>query len=109
MPALKSYSLFLGARNDPARGRFRAADELAVQRITAKHFPDGFTILEATGGWYDPAARRFRKEDSRQVLITTSRPAKLRAWCGDLGRALRQKQLLVVETGPARWFNPGRG
>lgn len=71
MPALKCFSLLLGARNTPGAGkRFSAADEERIREITFRHFPDGFTILNADGGWFDPIRRRFVEEESRQILVS---------------------------------------
>jgi hypothetical protein len=100
---MKSYSLTLGVR-DGSGSRWRSRDEQAVQEITKNHFPDGFTILEANGGWYDPARNRFITESSRQVFVCTADRKKLRPWCRDLAAALRQKELLLIEVGPARMF-----
>jgi hypothetical protein len=100
---MKSYSLTLGAPKGSG-SRWRLRDEQAVQQITKKHFPDGFTILEANGGWYDPARNRFITESSRQVLVCTDDQKKLKPWCRDLAAALRQKELLLIEVGPARTF-----
>jgi hypothetical protein len=103
--ALRCYSLLLGARNTGARGgRFRPGDDRRLREITARHFPRGFTILAAEGGWFDAAAGRFIEEESRQILISTGRPAALRAWCQELGRAFGQQELVLVELGPARAF-----
>jgi hypothetical protein len=76
-------------------------DDAQIREITFRHFPDGFTVLNADGGWFDPSARRFIKEESRQILICTDRPAALRRWCEELARALQQDELLVVEVGAA--------
>lgn len=97
---MKSYSLLIGSNN--ARGYFRRRDEKRLHAITARHFPHGFTILHAKGNWYDPAAKVFRKEDAREVLVCTRRPQALLPWCRELGRALGQKELLLVATGAAR-------
>jgi hypothetical protein len=97
---MKSYSLLIGSNN--ARGRFLRRDEKLLQDITARHFPQGFTILNAKGSWYDATSKSFRREDAREVLVCTRRPQDLRRWCRELGRALRQKELLLVETGTAR-------
>ena len=110
---MKCYSLLLGARNTPAAGkRFLRRDDALVREITARHFPDGFTILSAEGAWYDRERGTFIEEDSRQILITTRDRAKLRAWSQELGEALQQKELLVVELGRASVFpikrRPGR-
>jgi hypothetical protein len=98
--ATKCYSLLLGARNTPGRGkRFTRADDALVREITFRHFPDGFTVLNADGGWFDPTRRRFVREESRQLLVCTNRLAALRSWCTELGHALHQEELLVVELG----------
>ena len=102
---MKCYSLLLGARNTPAAGkRFSRRDEAFIREITARHFPDGFTILNAKGAWYDRERRVFVEEESRQILITTNQLKKLRAWSRELGEALRQKELLIVELGGASTF-----
>ncbi len=99
------FSLILGARNTPAAGRqFSKKDDELIRELTARHFPDGFTILNADGGWFDPERRAFVEEAARQVLICTSDRRALEAWCTALARALRQKELLVVELGVARTF-----
>ncbi len=99
------FSLILGARNTPAAGRrFSKRDDEMIREITARHFPDGFTILNAEGGWYDPERREFVEEAARQILIRTADLRALRAWCAALAGALRQKELLVVELGAARTF-----
>lgn len=99
------FSLILGARNTPAAGRrFSKLDDEMLRELTARHFPDGFTILNADGGWFDPERRTFVEEAARQVLICTSDRQALGAWCAALARALHQKELLVVELGVARTF-----
>lgn len=101
MPRLRCYSLLLGARNTPSAGRrFRAKDEEEIRRITFRHFPAGFTILNADGGWYDPQ-RGFVAEDSRQILVCAPSLAATRAWTRELAAALAQKALLLVELGRA--------
>lgn len=110
MPALKCFSLLLGARNTPGAGkRFSVADEERIREITFRHFPDGFTILNADGGWFDPARRTFIEEESRQILVLARRRADLRRWCGELAAALNQKEFLVVEIGPAAAFRTRGG
>jgi hypothetical protein len=102
---LTCYSLILGARNTPAAGQhFSPADDELIRDITFRHFPEGFTILNADGGWFDPARRKFVEEDSRQILVCASQRSDLKAWCGELSRALQQEELLVVELGPAAIF-----
>lgn len=106
---MKCFSLILGARNTPSAGpHFTPADEELIRALTFRHFPDGFTILNADGGWFDPLRKAFVAEESRQILVCAKNRSALRAWCDDLARALQQKELLVVELGPAETFVPRR-
>jgi hypothetical protein len=99
------FSLILGARNTPAAGRrFSKKDDEMIRALTAHHFPEGFTILNADGGWFDPERRTFVEEAARQILVCTPDRGALQAWCAALAGALRQKELLVVELGVARTF-----
>lgn len=105
---MKCFSVLLGARNTPRAGRkFTRKDDAAIRALTARYFPDGFTILHAEGVWFDPQKAEFIEEQSRQLLVSTSDRRLLRAWCAALADALRQKELLVVELGPARTFQRG--
>ena len=107
---MRCYSLLLGAHNTPAAtARFSAKDEARIRTITFRHFPQGFTILNADGGWFDPAKKVFVEEQSRQILICTSQPQKLAAWCEELAAALKQDELLVVSLGRAATFAAGMG
>lgn len=102
---MKCFSLILGARNTPAAGRrFLKKDDVLIRTLTARHFPDGFTILNADGGWFDPTRKTFVEESARQILICAEGRKPLKAWCAELARALKQKELLVVELGKARTF-----
>jgi hypothetical protein len=104
---MKCFSLLIGARNTPSGGdQFDQKEEEQIRAITFRHFPRGFTILNADGGWFDPQLGKFVAEESRQILVTTDRRASLRPWCDELGTALRQKELLVVELGPVRTMRP---
>ena len=106
---MKCFSLLLGAGNTPPGGtRFSPEDEETIRRITLRHFPQGFTFLRADGGWFDPEAGRFREEESRQILVTARRLSDLQAWSDELGAALQQKELLVVEMGEATALRPGQ-
>ncbi|HTO04213.1 MAG TPA: DUF3574 domain-containing protein [Opitutus sp.] len=107
---MRCFSLLLGARNTPAAtARFSAKDEACIRMITFRHFPQGFTILNADGGWFDPSKKTFVEEQSRQILICTSEPRKLAAWCEELASALKQDELLVVELGRAATFTARTG
>jgi hypothetical protein len=105
MPPLKCFSLFLGARNTPGAGKhFTSTDDDQIRSLTFRHFSDGFTILNASGGWFDPARKRFIAEDSRQILVCASGIRSLRRWLNELAGALKQKALLVIEVGAASTF-----
>lgn len=100
---MKCFSLILGARNTPAaKRRFLKKDDALIRELTARHFPEGFTILNADGGWFDPTKKEFVEESSRQILICADGLAAVKAWCAELAAALGQKELLVVELGKVR-------
>jgi hypothetical protein len=99
----RCFSLLIGARNTPRGGeRFQRADERTIRKLTVKYFPNGFTILNAKGVWYDAEKKKFVREESRQILISTSNRRLLLAWGRRLGRELSQKELILVELGPVR-------
>jgi hypothetical protein len=105
MSPQKCFSLLLGARNTPAAGtHFTRADDEQIRALTCRHFSNGFTILNASGGWFDPIRKQFVEEDSRQILVCAPGIRTLRRWLADLARALKQKELLVIELGPATAF-----
>ena len=99
---MKSYSVLIGSRN--ASGHFARDDEKLIQEITARHFPEGFTILVADGGWYDASAKVFRREAAREILVCTQHGRRTGAWCRELAQALGQKEILLIESGTAKRF-----
>jgi hypothetical protein len=100
---MKCFSVTLGARNTPTgASRFSRQDETMVRKITARHFPTGFTILNARGGWFDAKKQRFRKEESRQILVCATQAKAVLPWCSDLRRYLGQEAVLLIELGRAR-------
>ena len=99
---MQCWSLLIGARKLRAKARrFSRADDRLIEQITTRHFPAGFTILHATGGWFDSTRHRFILEESRQVLIGGATPARVRRWGLELGRALAQEELVVIRIGTA--------
>lgn len=104
MARMTCYALFLGARNTPGAGkRFSRADDARIREVTFRRFPEGFTVLNAAGGSYDPK-RGFIKEESRELLVCASSLGAIRRWCDELARELHQKEQLVVKLGPAVTF-----
>jgi hypothetical protein len=103
------FSLLLGARNTPsAAARFRPDDEVLLRDVTARHFPDGFTVLNAAGGWFDPQKQAFIEEESRQVIVCAPSRRPLKAWLQELAVALNQEELIVVEHGRAAAYKVRR-
>lgn len=99
---MKCFSLTLGARNSGAnKNRFRPADELSIRTITARYFPEGFSILNVKGGWFDPARNKFIKEESRQIWVSTARLKAVKPWARKLAATLNQKEIILVELGRA--------
>ena len=96
------WSILIGARRIGSRSTFSRTDDRRLQAITAKHFPAGYTVLEASGGWYDSSIRKFVREDSRQVLVTSASIRAVEQWARALGTAFRQKELLLVKLGGIR-------
>ncbi len=47
--------------------------------VVAKDFPDGFTILDGEGAWFDPDAKSTIHEDSKIALIVTKQSPGLSA------------------------------
>ncbi len=102
---MKCFSLLLGARNTPAsQAKFAREDEELLREVTTKHFPDGFTVLNAEGGWFDPRRGRFVEEESRQIIVCAPSRRPLRAWLEELAAAMRQAELIVVEMGRATTY-----
>ncbi|ACB75415.1 DUF3574 domain-containing protein [Opitutus terrae] len=100
MPSSHCWSLLIGAsRVRSGRRTFSRGDDRLIQQITTEHFPDGYTILRASGGWFDPAQHKFVREESRQVLICGARLPAVRRWARRLGAALHQKELLLIAHG----------
>jgi hypothetical protein len=97
---MKAYSLLVGSK--AGQRRFSAVDEQRLRTITARHFPDGFTILDADGVWYDPETKKFSREAARQILVCTQKVSHVRRWSQEIGKALQQRELLLVETGSAK-------
>lgn len=99
---MKCFALAIGARN--SRRRFSAADDRLLQATTERYFPNGFTVMETNGGWFDPKQKRFIKEESRHITVQAPHVRALKEWCRELAKALSQTELLVIETGVARTF-----
>lgn len=83
------------------RRGFGAANERLVHEITRKHFPDGYSVVHLQGGWYDPAAQSFVREQSRQIMVRSSSRLFATRWARELGNALHQREVVLLRMGSA--------
>jgi Protein of unknown function (DUF3574) len=71
-----------------------------LAREITPRFPDGLTVLDATGQWRDPASGRLARERSRLVVIVTAAepPAddRIAAIVGAYKQRFHQKSVGVV-------------
>src|SRR5215216_4138391 len=97
--ANECYAVLIGSR----RGRgFSKRDERELQTITRKYFPEGFTIIETQGGWWNAETATFVRETSRQIQVCSQKRKRVNTWAQALGRKLDQKEILLVKVGSAR-------
>jgi hypothetical protein len=73
-----------------------------VDLVVAREFPDGFTVLDAEGGWRDSALNKTVREPSK-VLIVAAAPsadlaAKLQAVSDAYRREFHQESVGIVIT-----------
>jgi hypothetical protein len=105
---VKCFSLFVGSRNSAAASRrFTRRDDEVIRTITFRHFPGGFTVLNADGGWFDPQQKRYVAEESRQIYVCAKNKRGLRPWHEEIRRALHQHELLLIELGAAHYVRGG--
>jgi hypothetical protein len=81
LPSLSRYSvieLFFG-RDIPGRGVLTDAewDDFVARSVTAQ-FPDGFTVLDGTGQWFDQATGRLVHEQSKVLLLAADPDSDLK-------------------------------
>lgn len=96
---MRCFSLLLGARDTgSADARILHRHDQLLRSFTARHSPAGSPCY-SSGGWYDGKSRRLKAEESRQIIICGVSLSALRKWAADLPRALRQKELILIETG----------
>ncbi|WP_291298873.1 DUF3574 domain-containing protein [Elioraea sp.] len=109
-PAFVQTTLYLG-RAIPGGG---TVDDAALARFVAEEvvprFPDGFTLLDATGHWRDTATGEGVREPT--VLVVVLHPPGRRAAAEAIAVAYAerfgQQAVLRVETGAAVSFDRAR-
>jgi hypothetical protein len=63
-------------------------DAFATQAITAQ-FPDGFTVFDAAGQWYDQGSGRLINERSKVLLVAADPDSDLRTRIGSVMNAYK--------------------
>jgi hypothetical protein len=74
----------------------------AAETLT-KNFPDGFTVADGEGQWFDPDSKAVIREPSKIVTIVAPRDGDLGARLNAVARAYREKfhqQSVGVVTAP---------
>ncbi|HEY1503686.1 MAG TPA: DUF3574 domain-containing protein [Stellaceae bacterium] len=81
--------IFFG-RDIAGRGPLTDAewDAFAARAITPQ-FPDGFTVMDGTGQWYDQASGKLIHEPSKILLVVADPESDLRTRIGSVINAYR--------------------
>ncbi len=105
---MKTYSLLVGSRALSGNAKFQSHQDKLLQDTTREHFPGGFTILRARGGWWNSTTKRFETEESREVRVVTSRYQAVARWARAIGAVLGQREVILTESGRARKIALGK-
>ncbi len=81
--------IFFG-RDIPGRGPLTDAewDDFAARAVTAQ-FPDGFTVMDGAGQWYDQSSGKLIHEQSKILLVAADPDSDLRTRIGSVINAYR--------------------
>jgi hypothetical protein len=102
--SLICFSILIGASNASTGGKFSRQRENLIREITKHYFPEGSSILNAEGSWLDAKKRKYVREEARQILVCAATRRELTPLCKALITALKQRELLIVQLGPASVF-----
>ncbi|HYZ32781.1 MAG TPA: DUF3574 domain-containing protein, partial [Crenalkalicoccus sp.] len=84
-------TLFMG-REVPGRPPVARPEwDAFADDVVARRFPDGFTLLEGSGRWRDPATGRVAAEDSFVLLIAAPPGPATRAGLEAVAAAYRER------------------
>lgn len=84
-----SIELFFG-RDIPGRGPLTDAEwDDFVARVVTQQFPDGFTVLDGDGQWFDQATGHMTHERSKILLIAADPDSDLKTRIGSVVDAYR--------------------
>lgn len=91
--------LFFG-RDTPAGEVSEAEWQAFLDEVLVPAFPDGATVLDGEGRWFDGAAGRTGAERTKLVLLLVSEPQGLEARIGQVAERyaarFRQQSVLVA-------------
>jgi uncharacterized protein DUF3574 len=81
--------IFFG-RDIPGRGPLTDAewDDFAARTVTSQ-FPDGFTVMEGSGQWYDQGSGKLIHEQSKILVVAADPDSDLRTRIGSVINAYR--------------------
>jgi len=83
--------LFFG-RDIPGRGPLTDAEwDDFVARVVTQQFPDGFTVLDGAGQWFDQATRRLVREQSKVLFVAADPDSDLKSRITSVVDAYRQQ------------------
>jgi hypothetical protein len=83
--------LFMGL-NIPGRGSVAAkAWDSFLGSVVTPRFPDGFTVYDAYGQWWNPQARSIAKENSKVIVIAVPDSQGVRARISEVSDAYRRE------------------
>jgi len=92
LPGQERYAvaqLFFG-RDIPGRGPLTDAEwEGFVARAITPQFPDGFTVMDGDGQWYDQASGKLVREPSKILLVAADPESDLKTRIGSVVNAYR--------------------
>ena len=63
-------------------------DDFAARAVTAQ-FPDGFTVMDGSGQWYDQSSGKLIREQSKILLVAADPDSDLRTRIGSVITAYR--------------------
>jgi Protein of unknown function (DUF3574) len=92
LPGQSRYTvaqLFFG-RDIPGRGPLTDVEwEAFAARAITSQFPDGFTVLDGDGQWYDQSSGKLIREPSKILLVAADPDSDLRTRIGSVITAYR--------------------
>jgi hypothetical protein len=68
----------------------KAWDAFLASAVTPR-FPDGFTVYDAYGQWWNPQTRSITKEDSKVIVIVVADSQSARARISEVSDAYKKK------------------